>query len=218
MAREQPVAKFVLNFAYSQFFIFDFGNHFLDTFVDLKVGDYANRVLGVEPPNLCAPEYDRASGDLFMRIATTFPADIVTHAYGSVASILRSALPVGFAERLVGQIPWAYVVARPIDVLLNIVGMLLPAVALVAVAVAWSVAPRLGIALTAFILFLTGYPAIEFEARHWFHLRFIPLWAGLAVWASWRNHGDRWTLAAITRGIEATYRTMWQDFCSKPPP
>lgn len=188
--------------------MYAFGNHFLDTFVDLKVGDYSNRVLSVEPPNLCAPEYDRASGDLFMRIATTFPADIVTHAYGSVLSILRSALPIGFAERMVGRIPRADLVARPIDVLLNVAGMLMPALALVAVAVAWSVAPRLGIALTAFILFLTGYPAIEFEARHWFHLRFIPLWAGLAVWAAWRNKADQWTRAAVTRGMVPVLATL----------
>jgi len=188
--------------------MYAFGNHFLDTFVDLKVGDYGNRVLSIDPPNLCAPEYDRVSGDLFMRIATTFPADIVTHAYGSVLSILRSALPIGFAERMAGRIPRAYVVARPIDALLNIAGMLMPALALVAVAVAWSVAPRLGIALTAFILFLTGYPSIEFEARHWFHLRFIPLWAGLVVWAAWKNDPRRWTRAAVMRGMVPVLATL----------
>ncbi|MEO7158655.1 MAG: hypothetical protein ABI039_13885 [Vicinamibacterales bacterium] len=188
--------------------MYAFGNHFLDTFVDLKVGDYAQRVLAAEPPNLCAPEYDRASGELFTHIATTFPADIVTHAYGSVLAILRSALPVSLVEKLVGWIPWAYLVARPIDRLLNAAGMLMPAVALAAVAVAWSIGPRLGIALTAFILFLTGYPAIEFEARHWFHLRFLPLWAGLAVWTAWVNGRSRWTMAAVTRGVAPVVITL----------
>ena len=188
--------------------MYAFGNHFLDTFVDLKVGDYSRRVLALDPPNLCAPAYDVASGELFSRIATTFPADIVTHAYGSVVSILRSALPIGFAQRTVGQIPWAFVVARPVDSLLNLVGTLMPALALVAVAVAWSIAPRLGLVLTAFILFLTGYPAIEFEARHWFHLRFLPLWTGLAVWTAWTSGRGRWTMTAVTRGIVPVLLTL----------
>ena len=188
--------------------MYAFGNHFLDTFVDLKVGDYAHRVMAADSPNLCAPEYDRASGELFTLIATTFPADIVTHAYGSVLSILRSALPVNSVERWVGWIPWAYVVARPIDRLLAIAGMLMPGVALAAVAVAWSVAPRLGIAMTAFILFLTGYPAIEFEARHWFHLRFLPLWTGLVVWSALVHGRGNWTPRAVMRGLGPVLVTL----------
>ena len=74
--------------------LYSFGNHFLDTFIDLKVGDYAHRVLNQPVPNLCSSGYDTASGQLFAQIATTFPADLVAHAYGSVLSILREGLAI----------------------------------------------------------------------------------------------------------------------------
>ena len=187
--------------------MYAFGNHFLDTFVDLKVADYSHRVMNMPPPILCAPDYDRASGELFVRLASSFPADLVVHAYGSVLSILRSGLPVGSIEGLVGYVPWAFVVARPIDRVLDIVGMAGPLVAIASVAAAWAVAPRLGLALTAFILFLTGYPAVEFEERHWFHLRFLPLWTGVALWAAFINGRERWTARSLWRGLAPTTAT-----------
>ena len=176
--------------------MYAFGNHFLDTFVDLKAGDYANRVMGIEPPILCAPDYDEATGDLFFRIARTFPADIVTHAYGSVLTILRAGLPLGPLERVVGGLLGPFVAA------------LVPVAAVGAVAVAWSLAPRLGIALTVFILFLTGYPAIEFEYRHWFHLRFLSFWLVVVLWVAWWRGRAKWTAAAITRGLVPVAATL----------
>ena len=181
--------------------MYAFGNHFLDTFVDLKAGDYANRVMGIEPPILCAPAYDEATGDLFFRIAKTFPADIVAHAYASVLTILRAGLPAGPLERVVGDIPVALLLARPLDRLLTVVAPLVPLAAVGAVAVAWNLAPRLGIALTVFVLFLTGYPAIEFEARHWFHLRFLSLWMVVVLWTAWRHGRGKWTAGALGRGL-----------------
>ena len=185
--------------------MYAFGNHFLDTFVDLKAGDYANRMMGIEPPILCAPAYDEATGDLFFRIAKTFPADIVTHAYGSVLTILRAGLPAGPLERLVGAIPGAFLVARPLDRLLTMVA---PLAAVGAIAVAWNLAPRLGIALTVFLLFLTGYPAIEFEYRHWFHLRFLSLWMVVVLWAAWWHGRGKWTAAALRRGLMPVVATI----------
>ncbi len=188
--------------------MYAFGNHFLDTFVDLKAGDYANRVMGIEPPILCAPAYDEATGDLFFRIARTFPADIVTHAYGSVLTILRAGLPAGPLERVVGGIPGAFLLARPLDRLLTVVAPIVPLAAVGAVAVAWNLAPRLGIALTVFLLFLTGYPAIEFESRHWFHLRFLSLWMVVVLWAAWRHGRGKWTAAALRRGLVPVAATI----------
>jgi hypothetical protein len=186
--------------------MYAFGNHFLDTFVDLKVADYSHRVMDMAPPILCAPDYDRASGEIFVRMATTFPADLVMHAYGSVLAILRSSLAISI-EGWVGYIPWAFVIARPIDRLLSLVGLAGPFIAMAAVAVAWVAAPRLGLALTAAILFLTGYPAVEFEARHWFHLRFLPLWTALVLWGAYIHRRGRWTMQDLWRGLAPTLAT-----------
>jgi hypothetical protein len=188
--------------------MYAFGDHFSDTFVDLKAGDYANRVMAMEPPILCAPAYDEATGALFFRIVATFPADFVTHAYGSVLTILRAGLPLGPLERVAGGIPGATRPARMVDRVLTMVAPLIPLAAVGAVAVAWSMAPRLGIALTAFVLFLTGYPAIQFEARHWFHLRFLSLWMVLALWAACRHGRGKWTAVAIRRGLVPVAATL----------
>jgi hypothetical protein len=158
--------------------IYTFGDHFLDAFVDLKVGDYGHRVMNAAPPVLCAPEYDRVSGHLFRDMATTFPADLIVRTYGAGLTVLREGVVVpswSGGSRLVEA---ASSMAHDVTHALMAIG---PFVTAAAVAVAWNAAPRLGIALVAFVLFLTGYPAIEFEERHWFHLRFIPWWAAALV-------------------------------------
>lgn len=176
--------------------IYAFGDHFLDTFVDQKVGDYGARIMGLQVPNLCAPDYDRASGELFFRLAKTFPADLIARAYGSVLVILRSGMTIpdlsGPLARVWGistMLAWLHAQSVP-------TGVLGPLLTACAIGVAWTAAPRLGIALTAFVLFLGGYPAIEFETRHWFHLRFIPWWAALLVVSAmmkrWHAGGDGW--------------------------
>jgi len=183
--------------------LYSFGNHFLDTFIDLKVGDYAHRVLNQPISPLCSPGYDTASGQLFVQMATTFPADLVAHAYGSVLSILRvglaiptltDAAPASTVGRLTAQ---AYRILNRFTELFAPLG---PLVVLAAVIVTWAHSMRLGLALTVFVLFLTGYPAIEFEERHWFHLRFIPWWAALLVREQIFRHGmPGWTRPALVR-------------------
>jgi hypothetical protein len=164
--------------------LYRFGDHFLDTFVDLKVGDYAHRVLNMPVPILCSPEYDTASGQIFTQMAKTFPADLVVHAYGSVLMVLRAGLSIPAVMQ-----PAAPFSSMPVPTFIYATlhrftdavapaGVFLP---LAAIGLAWARSVRLGIALTLFVLFLAGYPAIEFETRHWFHLRFIPWWAGLMV-------------------------------------
>jgi hypothetical protein len=195
--------------------LYSFGDHFTDTFVDLKVGDYANRVLGARAPNLCSPDYDTASGQLFRRFAVTFPADLAVHAYGALLIITRAGVeipdtpyppPAGLDFRI------ARVAHRWLTTLTRHVSPLGPLVTGLAIAVAWSMSVRLGLALTAFVLFLGGYPAIEFESRHWFHLQFIPWWAAVFVSAAVVRHGlygwrrDEATRAAI--GLSATLAAL----------
>ena len=181
--------------------MYAFGDHFPDTFVDLKAGDYANRVMAMEPPILCAPAYDEATGDLFFRIAADFPGG---HRHPRIR--LRADDPARrIAARTASSVWSAAFPAFPAGPhrwieYCSTVAPLIPLAAVGAVAVAWSLAPRLGIALTAFVLFLTGYPAIQFETRHWFHLRFLSLWMVLALWAAWRHGRGKWTAAALRRG------------------
>jgi hypothetical protein len=121
--------------------LYRFGDHFLDTFVDLKVGDYANRVLNQPLPNLCAPEYDAASGRLFMQIATTFPADLTAHAYGSVLGVLRSGLLIPAMVEPAAPFPSSAVTATVYQGLEQVtarVAVIGPILALAAIGVAWA--------------------------------------------------------------------------------
>jgi hypothetical protein len=157
--------------------IYRFGDHLSDTFVDLKVGDHSNRVVGLGVPNLCAPDYDAASADLFFRMVRAFPADFVVHAYGSVQTILRAGMTLPRLEPRVGGLPILPWFARQVDRAASAIGRLGPVWTAIAVAIAWAASARLGVAMTVFVLFLAGYPAIQFDGRHWFHLRFIPVWS-----------------------------------------
>ncbi len=161
--------------------IYGFGDHFLDTFVDLKVGDYGNRMLALPVPNLCSPDYDTASGALFAGMVTTFPADIVVHAYGSVLTVLSAGVSPPSLDRYFTGIPLLPRLMQGLRRAASLIAMTGPLLTAVAVGFAWVASPRLGLALTVFVLFLAGYPAIEFEERHWFHLRLIPLWAALLI-------------------------------------
>lgn len=184
--------------------IYRFGDHLTDTFVDLKVGDYAMRVLGQPPPSLCNADYDVASGDLYMNLATTFPADLVARAYGSVLGILRVGLAIPEMMQPMPPFPstpWIGGAYRPVSRVTTLLAPAGPVLMLIAVGIAWAQSVRLGLAMTVLVLFLGGYPAIQFEARHWFHLRFLPWFAAAAVVTSalaWRRQSPGWP--AVLRG------------------
>ncbi len=187
--------------------IYRFGEHLSDTFADLKTGDYAARVLGAPVPRLCSAEYDTASGQLYFDLARTFPADFVVRAYASVLMILRVGLAI--PEAMLPMVPFAdsqaavgaYRALHAITSPLSALGVL---VTVAAIAGAWASSIRLGLAMTAFVLFLTGYPAIRFDERHWFHLRFIPWWAAALVGTELLRLGTRaWERARLVRAAVA---------------
>ena len=179
--------------------LYSFGDHFLDTFIDLKVGDQAARMMALVPPNLCDPNYDLASGEVFFEYARTFPADLITRAYGAVLVVLRSGMQVPDLYGPLTDIPVLVHLLQTIKRLPDIMGLLGPIVTFVAVCIAWASSARLAIALTAFVLFLAGYPAIEFESRHWFHLRFIPWWSLLLLITTFTRHRAAFTDVAYWR-------------------
>lgn len=185
--------------------LYRFGDQALDMFANLKVGDYASRVMHAPVPELCSAEYDAASGQLFAKVALTFPADLVVHAYASVLMILRMGLSL---PRMVPPAPpfaGSAVMAglyRALDAITSPLGPLGVVVTLAAMAAAWASSFRHGAAFTVFVLFLAGYPAIRFEERHWFHLRFIPWWAAAFVCGELARRGVRgWTRPVLVRGV-----------------
>lgn len=185
--------------------IYRFGDQLTDEFIDLKAGDFASRVLDAPVPAQCSAEYDDATRKLYTAMVTTFPADQAVRAYASVLMILRVGLAVPEMMQPMPPFPASAVASSGYAIVSPVTSLMAPAgplLVMVAIGIAWAQSVRLGLALSAFVLFLGGYPAIRFEERHWFHLRFLPWWALLVVVAQLLPAARRdWTRLAIVRGV-----------------
>jgi hypothetical protein len=151
-----------------------------DELAQVMISDYADRRLGQhELLQMYGPDYDRAGSKYLSEIAGEFPADMLVRAYASALSILElpysatttSLMPPAFVgephlrfprartwvlRRLTPFWPWMY-------------GITLLALSLTSV--------RLGLFAGLFVLYVSGYPALQFQERHFFHLEFIGWWA-----------------------------------------
>lgn len=138
---------------------YSWGHLYNDQYVWANVSNYATRFR----PDLgyieyCSHEYDVASWDYYRHILTTFPADMVTRAYAS-------------ALQVVG-LPFARFGA------LRILGPLLASAFVVA---AGATGVRLAWFAVFVIVYFAGYPALQFQPRHYFPFEIIG-WLMLA-WA-----------------------------------
>ena len=172
-----------------------------DSFINTTVTSYASRLqpdIGHIP--YCEPEYDRQTGRYLREVGRRFPADMLVRAYASTLRIAE--LPfmgppdagAGGYEHAENQAP-----GKP--------GASGPGLALVvaAIGLAMGASLRIGIFLVFLVLYFGGYPAIQFDLRHYFHLEFITWWAvGFVlqslVWGVRRlfkewSWDPRWTMA-----------------------
>jgi hypothetical protein len=185
---------------------YQFSDQFLDASVAMRVADYSQRALGIPANVLCSPAYEAASSRLFVSIASMFPSDLIAHAYGAALSILRGGLDLSASMQAprpfagTGWLVAAFNAMARISGALSPVG---PLLFLAAVGATWLRSRRLALALAAFTLFLAAYPAIEFEERHWFHLRFLPWFslvvvagAGIGAWAR-----AQWLTAVVVAAV-----------------
>ncbi len=153
---------------------YDFGYAYSDGYIAWTVLGYAQRTHpDVATLEFCSHEYDMHSGAFLRDVATTFPADLIARAYGSVIQI--ADLPfLWWAAPSPGWAPSFYearaAFLRP---------KMGSGAAIVAVALLLSatVSLRLGLFLLFFLAYFGGYPAIQFQTRHHFHLEFITWWA-----------------------------------------
>lgn len=153
---------------------YDFGYEYADGYVIRGVQGFARRTNPEGPvPGYCSHEYDVQSGRLLSAIITTFPGDFVTRAYASMLQIVE--LP--FVKLGAPAADWAAPVFTAREVVLkprHSWGALLAVLALV---LATSASIRLGLFLVFFLAYFGGYPAVQFQERHFFHLEFIGWWS-----------------------------------------
>jgi hypothetical protein len=183
---------------------YDFGYAYADNYIYKTVSSFAQRTSpGVPRIEYCSHEYDVASGRYLRDLVGQFPADFVTRAYSSMLVIselpfLRPAAP------LPNWAPGIY--ERRTRLLKDMPGLGIFLV-LAALVLASSTNVRLGLFLLFFAAYLAGYPAIQFQERHFFHLEFLAWWAlGFVAYqiaaAVWRIGRDRSVPpAAVVAGL-----------------
>jgi hypothetical protein len=177
---------------------------YLDGFAYSAVASYLVREQPDAPRiQLCSAAYDAASRKYFFEIVRTLPGDVLTRAYASV----RGAFQLAFrwtAAPLPGWFPELYAARRSV---LRALAPLAPgAIVLALIAVAFR-QPRWAVAMCLMALYAGGYPSLQSDERHYFHLEFMTWWAfgllisGAAVLAAaiWTG-GVRASLASLAPG------------------
>ena len=138
---------------------------------------------GVDAP-MPSPVYDEVSREQWLTWVRHFPADVHTRLVSAINGVLNLPFRNPPAERLAGWYAWlnrfdGWGWAIGIAVLVSAARQALP-LAL------WSALLLAGV---------TGYPSLQFDARHYFHLQALPLAAMVAM-----------TWAALAAAVEAARR------------
>lgn len=174
--------------------MYHLGDPYTDFYMANVVQSYMHRTHGVMPPtHVMMPEYHAATQQYLLAYLKVFPADVVFRAYASVLRILdemhpntHAPWPLGITNQF---LQWCYQVRAAALDHLPLGGRYYAAAALLLIA-----AVNLRWALAAFFLlmFFGGYPAMQFNLRHAFHLEFLSLWStGFLLQVAW-NTGVHW--------------------------
>lgn len=180
------------------------GPHYADMYIDRTVTAYASRTAPETVPfPYCSHQYDVQSGRYLMELAAMFPADIAARAYASILQIVD--MPFIWASPPVGWTDDFYINLQTLRrTMLRALQGWGPIFVGATVILVGSSSVRVGLFILFFVLFFCGYPAIQFQERHYFHLEFIAWWpiGFLAyhilgeLWATWRQGpAIRWKAA-----------------------
>jgi len=160
--------------------LYEMGFEYRDELALAMIDNYADRRLGQHRfLPMYGADYDRTASQLLREVATTFPADLLTRVYASAVRITELPHSTTTAALVVPEFLPAAVqrlLLTKADAL-RLVGSWWPwplVITLAALSV-WRL--RLGFFAGLFVLYLSGYPALQFQERHFFHLEFIGWWA-----------------------------------------
>jgi hypothetical protein len=190
--------------------LYDWGYAYDDSLAANTINSYSHYVHGRVA--FSSSEYDREAFAYLFQIARHWPADNVVRAYASALNILEMPFTVGIytysiPSAATGQwVAWLYGWQIWLLGWVSGRGVLVTAAALTIIG-ARSV--RTALALLLCLLYYAGYPAIQFSARHFFHLEFIGWWAlafvsqqaGSLAWTS-----ARWHIGALRTRVRPV---MW---------
>jgi hypothetical protein len=161
--------------------VYDWGEPYDDGFAIKVISSYSERVHH-RPVVALSSEDDKATVEYLLLIGRHWPADLLIRAYASVLRVVElpfqirlyttaapPAIRNGIAARLYAM--WTALLSRLSGLGVVVVG--------VAIVVAASSSLRVAAWLLLSLLYFAGYPAVQFDARHFFFLEFIP-WLALA--------------------------------------
>lgn len=153
---------------------YDFGHAYSDGYIRQVAEGFVNRTQpGTAPIGYCTHEYDVATGQYIQNIATTFPADLATRAVASITQIVE--LPIRKVRTPMAEWSGGFYRARAFILRPN--HRWGAYFTLAAVILLTTTSVRLGLFLGFLLAYCGGYPAIQFDERHYFHLEFLGWWA-----------------------------------------
>ncbi len=156
--------------------VYDWGYQYSDDFVWANTYAQAKAIVPAYNFSYSANEYNRLGLDYIWKIATYFPADMLTRTYAAVLKILELPFtyiepPVGITNQFIIDL---YAWRAKIMNLLAGSGFFLVVITLLLVS---TVSLRKAIFCLFFLLYFAGYPVLHFQGRHYFHLEFISWWS-----------------------------------------
>jgi hypothetical protein len=125
-------------------------------------------------------------------LIATFPADVLTRAYGAVFKMLRGVNSTNNRGEASDDLMTSFARLRaPIIDHLQGMGPLYATIVFLLLA---SRNVWFAFGALALVLYFLGYPSIEFQMRHAFHLSFIAFWFPLfllqTLWSKWRGRRE----------------------------
>jgi len=160
--------------------LYDWGYTYNDQFAANIINNYSYRVEGRYVEYL-SKEYDREAVAYLLQIARHWPADIVARVYGSVLNVLEMPFTVGTWTYSIPYGATSHWVAAlygwQIWMLLGYLSGCGVVVTMLALTLLSGRSAWTATALLLLLIYYAGYPAIQFGARHFFHLEFIAWWA-----------------------------------------
>lgn len=185
---------------------YEFGYEYSDSYVAALITDYAVRRQGATGPiALSDRTYDAAGSAMVREVFRLLPADLLARGYAAALNVITLPssnsvdvspppyLAPGFVlraysarARLIRNVPWIWTSAVPL-----------------ALVVAAALDLRIALVVSAVLLYLAAYPAVQFHERHFFHLNCVS-WIALAFLGQQCLRGLRssWRPASwTTRGV-----------------
>ncbi len=151
---------------------YSLGHFYNDTYANAIISSYAtNAHLTSQSVTLGSTAYDAAAKQYWLQVVLTFPADVLFRIYAAALEVINLPFRTQVPEFVHHTWILRFYTARAM--LLGWLWGVGPALAVAALMGVALVSLRLMAWWTFAILYFAGTPAMQFEARHYFHLEVI---------------------------------------------